>query len=156
MSKSLTLALFFLFLLSPTLAEEPWSVTPNSPIIHQNHAKKTSFDRKKTSNAVLILYQRYISSFDGPRCSLSPTCSGYAAQCFHHHGYFWGLMMTADRLMHEVDKVNWLRVRHYHPTPIRDWQIGPRIDDWLWAARKLRQPLYFNDSLDDNSFWWKD
>ena len=44
------------------------------------------------------LYQDYISSVDGNRCSMHPTCSQYCLEAFKKHGTFLGWIMCSDRL----------------------------------------------------------
>ena len=144
--------IFLMIFAFPLQAEEPWSVNPECPTLVKPRSK-TSHHHEK-SHGFMHYYQKYISSFDGPRCSLSPTCSGYAAQSFKRYGLVMGFIMAADRLMHEGDKVDWLKVRPLDPR-FQDWQIGGSIYDWVWAARQLNQRPYFRDSLDDNSFWWR-
>lgn len=44
-------------------------------------------------------YQQYLSSADGHRCPMTPSCSGYAVQAIRRHGPFLGWIMACDRLM---------------------------------------------------------
>jgi putative membrane protein insertion efficiency factor len=44
-------------------------------------------------------YQDYISSVDGNRCSMHPTCSQYCIEAFKKHGTFLGWIMCSDRLI---------------------------------------------------------
>jgi len=44
-------------------------------------------------------FQVWISPIDGSRCGFSPTCSHYGYQALRDHGTFFGLVLTADRLM---------------------------------------------------------
>jgi hypothetical protein len=143
--------LFLMFFALPLQAEEPWSVNPVSPTIVK--ADEKPLHQHKKSSGGLAFYQKYISSFDGPRCSLSPTCSGYAAQSFERFGFFMGLVLTADRLMHEGDKVDWLKVIPLDPR-YEGWQIGATIYDWVWASRLFGRRPYFADSVYSNSYWW--
>lgn len=48
-------------------------------------------------------FQTYVSPVDGPRCQMSPTCSAYARQALHKHGFWMGMFITVDRLLREVD-----------------------------------------------------
>lgn len=45
------------------------------------------------------LYQDYISSVDGNRCPMHPTCSQYCIEAFKKHGALLGWIMCSDRLM---------------------------------------------------------
>ena len=44
------------------------------------------------------VYRRNISPIDGKNCPMHPSCSEYSIQCFKKHGFFFGWMMTCDRL----------------------------------------------------------
>ena len=73
----------------------------------------------------------YISSVDGDRCPMHPTCSAYSLQAFKKHGFFIGFMMTADRLIHEGSEMD------YAPLV----KVGDRYK--------------FYDPVSNNDFWWK-
>lgn len=46
------------------------------------------------------LYIDYISPIDGDhRCSFYPTCSRYSRQAFDKYGYYYGALLTFDRLI---------------------------------------------------------
>jgi hypothetical protein len=59
-----------------------------------------------------------------------PTCSQYGIQAMHKHGPLIGIVMTADRLMHEADE------RDFAP------------------ARKVGNRYRFIDPVENNDFWW--
>jgi len=61
---------------------------------------------------------------------MAPTCSAYAAHCLHDYGFLMGVVMTAERLMHEDDKIDPFRLR------------------WVGATRR------FVDRPRDNARWW--
>jgi putative membrane protein insertion efficiency factor len=44
-------------------------------------------------------YQDYISSVDGNRCPMHPTCSQYCSETFKKHGALLGWIMCSDRLI---------------------------------------------------------
>ena len=44
-------------------------------------------------------FQKWVSPIDGPRCSFSPTCSQFGHDAVSEHGPFWGVVITADRMM---------------------------------------------------------
>lgn len=132
-------------------AEEPWSVSANAPAFKKIFK---SGHHQSNDNKMLYIYQKFISSFDGPRCQLHPTCSGYAHLCFKKYGPFVGMMMATDRLIHESNKINWLNLSPLKPQ-VHDWQVGPGRIDWFWASRHFKTPLSFRDSLEANSFWWQ-
>ncbi|MBI5748701.1 MAG: membrane protein insertion efficiency factor YidD [Nitrospinae bacterium] len=49
-------------------------------------------------------FQNFISPVDGDRCSMSPTCSAYSREAIKKYGAIKGFVMTADRLIHEIDE----------------------------------------------------
>jgi putative component of membrane protein insertase Oxa1/YidC/SpoIIIJ protein YidD len=59
-----------------------------------------------------------------------PTCSQYSVQAIRKHGPAVGIMMTADRIMHEMDE------QHYAPII----KVGGRHRH--------------EDTVSDNDFWW--
>jgi len=72
----------------------------------------------------------YISSVDGDRCPMHPTCSAYSFKVIKKHGFFIGVMMTADRLIHEGSEMD------YAPLV----KVGDRYK--------------FYDPISNNDFWW--
>jgi putative membrane protein insertion efficiency factor len=48
---------------------------------------------------VLRLYQKGVSPVNPDRCGFRPSCSAYGVLAVHDHGPFFGLLLTADRLM---------------------------------------------------------
>lgn len=44
-------------------------------------------------------YRDFISSADGNRCPMHPTCSQYCNEAFAKHGYIMGWIMCSDRLL---------------------------------------------------------
>ncbi len=51
------------------------------------------------SGPLIAWYQDVISPVDGDRCPMAPSCSHYAQEAFRKHGWFWGWIMTSERLM---------------------------------------------------------
>lgn len=51
------------------------------------------------SKFMFKFYRDYISSADGDRCPMSPSCSAYGEQAIRKHGIFMGWIMTCDRLI---------------------------------------------------------
>ena len=47
---------------------------------------------------LIRLYQYALSPFIGPSCRLTPTCSEYACQALHKHGFFKGIWLGARRI----------------------------------------------------------
>jgi len=50
------------------------------------------------ASAAFLLYKEFISSQDNPSCVFSPSCSEYAVEAFHKHGFVVGWLKTFDRL----------------------------------------------------------
>ncbi len=90
---------------------------------------------RETSTTKVILkglikaYSRVISPADGPRSPSYPTGSAYGIQAIETHGFFPGIVLIADRLIHESD---------IHP--------GSSI-------LKYGRLRYF-DPLKHNTYWW--
>lgn len=112
----LTLPLFILLL---TLAEVRASENSNPQI---------SFNPLKTGTQ---FFQTFISPVDGPRCSMVPTCSGYAIEAAEEHGFFLGVLLTVDRLLHEVEV-------DFHTKP-----------------KHVSGRIRWEDPVSDNTFWWQ-
>jgi hypothetical protein len=72
----------------------------------------------------------YISRVDGDRCHMYPSCSSYSLQAVEKHGFIIGAMLTADRLIHESNEMD------YAPLIERGGTV-----------------LYL-DSVSNNDFWW--
>lgn len=79
---------------------------------------------------IVRLFRSFLSSVDGPRCSMYPTCSHYSLLAFKKHGPVLGYIMTADRLIHESDE--------------------PRF-----VSRIEKHGYYrYYDPINNNDFWW--
>ena len=78
---------------------------------------------------LLGFYRTVVSAVDGDRCSMAPTCSVYSHRALREHGIWLGILLTADRLIHEAD------------SPSR----APRI--------RIGGESYTLDSLEDNTYW---
>jgi len=79
--------------------------------------------------SLIVFYQRVVSPLDGDRCQMAPTCSLYGRQALARHGPFLGLILTADRLLHEGDEM----------------LTAPRV--------RRGGHVYFADPLEANSYW---
>ncbi len=53
---------------------------------------------------IIHLFQYAVSPVDGSRCSLYPTCSAFGAEAFRKYGFPGGILLTADRIIHETDE----------------------------------------------------
>ena len=48
---------------------------------------------------LIKFYQSSISPLKPRCCRLTPTCSEYARQAFLKHGFFWGTLLSAYRIL---------------------------------------------------------
>ena len=92
---------------APVDLDAPFSIDDRFPLLALPQKEKRPVPRA----AWLEFYQDWVSSFDGNRCQLYPTCSGYAAECFRRHGVLWGFVLTSERLMHEAEKADPWRLK---------------------------------------------
>ena len=78
----------------------------------------------------LTAWHTVLTRADGPRSVMYPTASGYLGQAVAKHGMLVGMMMTADRLLHEWD----------------EQQLAPQIVKY--GVSRTYDPVEAND------FWW--
>ncbi|MBT8489958.1 MAG: membrane protein insertion efficiency factor YidD, partial [Deltaproteobacteria bacterium] len=83
------------------------------------------------------IFIHYISKVDGDRCQMYPTCSSYSLQVIDKHGFITGIVMTADRLIHESNEMDYAplirvgnRFRYYDPICNNDfwWYRDDTLD----------------------------
>lgn len=80
--------------------------------------------------AFLRFFQQVISPVDGARSTMYPTGSAYAQQAIKKHGALLGVVLTAERLMHEGNED----------------QVAPRIRKYgIWRVY---------DPVEANDWWW--
>lgn len=104
----------------------PWETGGSKQI---KTSAKTDIDPLKQ---MVRFFQKNISSVDGARCPMYPTCSGYSIKALHKHGPFIGTMMTVDRLYRESDPiekqdkiVKWGVTRFFDPVEKNDFWLVP-------------------------------
>ena len=83
-----------------------------------------------TCHQLIDFYRRFLRPFSSSRCPLYPSCSQYSLEAINKHGAARGIILTADRLLHEGGLMSRAATVN---TP-----TGPRIPD----------PVSAND------FWW--
>lgn len=112
----------------PNPMRAPQSVVnlPRPPAAAPSGSLSTEvFDR------LLRFYQQVISEVDGARSNMYPTGSDYARRVIKKHGVALGIMLTAERLLHEGNET----------------QVSPRIRKYgIWR-------IY--DPVDANDWWWR-
>lgn len=97
-----------------------------NPITKEIPQKVSHFKFQETSELKLAatglirLYQKFISSQDGPSCNFTPTCSHFGMACIQEYGVLRGILLTANRLI----RCNGLQSTHYH----KDLKTGKNID----------------------------
>lgn len=119
---------------------EPWSASSRDPIMEPSlhkgeHSSGIPFDTGRSltrdfSFGWLRFYQRFLSPVGTVRCPMEPSCSRYSIQAINTHGMTKGIVMTADRLLHEADEKRWAM-------QIRD-----------------KGGVKYLDPLENNDFWW--
>jgi len=135
-------ALLVVFALTPLPAlamDMQWSISGSAPILTSTPAFNSQDGGLKLSkdanislfNPFLALvkgFQKVISPVDGARCSMYPTCSAYSVDAFRKHGTIKGLLLTADRLLHEHDEHDFAPIivkhgvyRYYDPVERNDF-----------------------------------
>ena len=122
---------------------EPWGFDSRPVSMMPSHAVTDSSvhqnDMSLASRVVmggLNFFSEYISRVDGDRCPMYPTCASYSRQVIRKHGVFIGIAMTADRLIHEGNEMDYAplikageSVRYYDPVSWNDY--------WWYTAESL-------------------
>ena len=97
---------------------------------HQQFSDEAEKNLENVSLYPIKFYQDYISSVDGNRCPMHPTCSQYCIEAFKKHGTFLGWIMCSDRLM-------------------RCGRDENKLSDPVWIDGKKRT----YDPVSNNDFW---
>ncbi|MFH2130948.1 MAG: membrane protein insertion efficiency factor YidD [bacterium] len=84
---------------------------------------------KWISKGAIRLYSVTISPADGPRSPSYPTSTAYGREAIETHGFLVGILLIADRLIHEADV-----------------HRGPRII--LYGTSR------YDDPVKANTYWW--
>ncbi len=118
----------------------PWSTNSDAPVLLTRADKEVPKVKQREGNEsgiaatpfiwLLKIYQNFISPVKGDRCPLYPTCSAYSVQALQKHGPVVGIVMTADRLIHESDEPS------------------------LVPYKKVGNRYRFIDPVENNDFWW--
>lgn len=117
----------------------PWSASTDAPVLMMKADRASAAARPDKPSAsvaatpflwLLSFYQKTIGPAVSGRCPMHPTCSRYSVEAIHKHGPVMGIIMTADRIIHELDE------QQYAPLA----RVGDRYR--------------FADPVRDNDFWW--
>jgi len=128
MKKILSVIIFFIVLAAPygsVLAGQDVKIDD-----HQQVSDEAEENLDNVSLYPIIFYQDHISSVDGNRCPMHPTCSQYCIEAFKKHGTFLGWIMCSDRLM-------------------RCGRDENKLSDPVWIDGKKRT----YDPVSNNDFW---
>jgi putative membrane protein insertion efficiency factor len=128
MKKILSFIIFFIFLAAlsgSVLAGQDVKLDDNSEVL-----RKVQDVQESAPFFPIKLYQDYISSVDGNRCPMYPTCSQYCIEAFKKHGTFLGWIMCSDRL-------------------IRCGRDEKKLSDPVWIDGEKRS----YDPVSNNDFW---
>ncbi len=68
---------------------------------------------KWVGSGAIHLYSKVISPADGPRSPSYPTSTAYSREAINTHGFLMGILLTADRLLHEADINKGPRMIHH-------------------------------------------
>lgn len=80
-----------------------------------------SSELKYAATALIRLYQKFVSSQDGPSCGFSPSCSRFGMAAIREFGIMRGVLLTADRLL----RCNGSQPQHYHKDPDTEKYVDP-------------------------------
>lgn len=117
----------------PVLADEAADlafIREVNPMTTPQPAKTVRFNPQETSELKLVatglirLYQKFISSQDGPTCNFSPSCSHFGMGCIQEYGFARGILLTADRLI----RCNGSQSNHYQRDEVTGKYIDPVSD----------------------------
>lgn len=118
----------------------PWSTSDDAPVIAMPADRRTA-SAAETGRPVrsvaatpflwmLTFYQKGIGPVVSGRCPMHPTCSQYSVDAIRKHGPVIGIIMTADRMIHELDEQS--------QAPLI--AVGGRYR--------------YSDPVQNNDFWW--
>ena len=98
---------FYSFKLFAQTPFSPWGTKIKiADQLYQPSLKITSQRQVKISNGIqqgasflVSFFQKIISPQDGPSCHFKPVCSLYSQIALRKHGFFWGVLLTGDRIL---------------------------------------------------------
>ena len=125
--------LSIVFIVSPAFAGEASDLTfirNVNPITTLKPQEVIRFNPQETSElkyaatGLIRLYQKFVSSQDGPTCSFHPSCSRFGMACIQEYGILRGILLTADRLL----RCNGSQSTYYYKDPKTGKYIDPMSD----------------------------
>lgn len=121
------------FTVSPAFAREAADlafIQKVNPIVRLKSREVIRFNSQEISELKLAatglirLYQKFVSSQDGPTCNFQPTCSRFGMACIQEYGVVRGILLAADRLL----RCNGSASQHYHKDGVTGKYIDPVSD----------------------------
>jgi len=120
-------------LLPDPFGETPWALPSRATSLVGKTSEREGLDKEKRPSRVMSpagmafwlavrAYQITASKHKHQSCQFTPSCSAYSVQSLKKFSGFWGLMMTADRLI----RCNWGAKHFYARVPT---EHGPRLHD---------------------------
>ena len=97
--------------------------TPKPKEVIRFNPQETS-ELKLAATGLIRLYQKFISSQDGPTCAFTPSCSRFGMACIQEYGVLRGVLLAADRLI----RCNGSQSRYYHKDSITGKYADPISD----------------------------
>lgn len=123
-------------------------IIEKNPIEVVTKAEVSPFTFKETSELKLIatglirLYQLFISTQDMPVCNFTLTCSRFGMAAIRRYGFFYGILMTSDRLQrcngvigrkyYSIDPKTGLAIDY----PIEVYYLGPKSEKSIGIENK--------------------
>ena len=104
----------------------PITVPKPKEVIRFNPSETSEL--KLAATGLIRLYQKFISSQDGPTCNFQPTCSRFGMACIREYGVARGILLTADRLL----RCNGSQSQHYHKDSVTSKYMDPVSDYAIW------------------------
>ena len=142
-SNKYLVSVFLFVLLAGTAQAEPWgpwSTSPDAPasLSLSERGPEVGAQPEQPSDSIaatpffwlLTFYQKVIGRVNSGRCPMYPTCSRYSVLAIRKHGPVVGIVMTADRLIHELD----------------EQRLAPLV--------KVGNRYRSLDPVENNDFWW--
>jgi uncharacterized protein len=139
--KYILVAILYIFIIAQTVQAEswgPWSNNRNTPALSLPEDRQSTSDHSGEQHSIaatpfiwlVTFYQKTIGYVNQGRCDMYPTCSQYSIISIRKHGPAVGIMMTADRFIHEGSEKDY----------VRKIKVGTRYR--------------FYDPVENNDFWW--
>ena len=97
--------------------------TPKSQEVVRFNPQELS-ELKLVATGLIRLYQKFVSSQDGPSCNFQPTCSRFGMACIQEYGVGRGVLLAADRLL----RCNGSQAQHYHKDSVTGKYVDPVSD----------------------------